>query len=145
MAQCVNCGANLKPGANRCLKCGSTVEAPPAPGPAPVYAPPPTYAQPVPGAVPPQDVPQLVLGAAKSKIAGGILGILLGHLGIHNFYLGYTGKALGQLLLTVVGVLTSCLGVGVLLCIAAWVWGLIEGIMILTGSINKDAKGVPLV
>jgi len=24
------------------------------------------------------------------------------------------------------------------------VWGLIEGIMILTGSINKDAKGIPL-
>ena len=28
----------------------------------------------------------------KSKIAAGILGILLGSLGIHNFYLGYTSK-----------------------------------------------------
>ena len=27
---------------------------------------------------------------AKSKVAAGVLGILLGALGIHNFYLGYT-------------------------------------------------------
>ena len=31
---------------------------------------------------------------AKSKMAAGLLGIFLGGLGIHNFYLGYTGKAL---------------------------------------------------
>ena len=38
---------------------------------------------------------------AKSKLAAGLLGIFLGSLGVHNFYLGYTGKAWGQLLLTV--------------------------------------------
>jgi hypothetical protein len=26
----------------------------------------------------------------------------------------------------------------------AWIWGLIEGILIFTGSIATDAKGVPL-
>ncbi len=73
---------------------------------------------------------------AKSKIAAGILGILLGGLGVHNFYLGYTGKAIAQLLLT----LLSC---GVLSGISA-IWGLIEGILILTGSIGTDATGRPL-
>lgn len=72
---------------------------------------------------------------AKSKLAGGLLGILLGGLGIHNFYLGYTGKGVAQLLLTVVGWIII---VGPLI---SWVWGLIEGIMILTGSIDCDADG----
>ena len=41
---------------------------------------------------------------AKSKIAAGLLGIFLGAFGVHNFYLGYTGKAIAQLLIT----LLSC-------------------------------------
>lgn len=72
----------------------------------------------------------------KSKIAAGILGILLGSLGVHNFYLGYTGKAVAQLLLTIF----TC---GLLAPVSS-IWGLIEGIMILTGSIDKDSAGVPL-
>ena len=36
----------------------------------------------------------------KSRIVAGVFGIVLGALGVHNFYLGYTGKAVGQLLLT---------------------------------------------
>ena len=73
---------------------------------------------------------------AKSKMAAGLLGILLGTFGVHNFYLGYTGKALAQLLIT----LLSC---GTLAVVSS-IWGLIEGIMILTGSINTDANGNPL-
>ena len=59
-------------------------------------------------------------------------------MGIHNFYLGYTGKAVAQLLITV-------LSLG-FLSIASAIWGLIEGILILTGSENfrTDAKGIPL-
>lgn len=72
----------------------------------------------------------------KSKIAAGILGILLGAFGVHNFYLGYNGKAIAQLLITV---LTCGIGAPV-----SSIWGLIEGILILTGSINTDANGVPL-
>lgn len=77
-------------------------------------------------------------GEQKSKIAAGLLGIFLGSLGIHNFYLGFTGKALTQLLVSV-------LSLGFLSPIMA-IWGLIEGILILTGSQNfrTDAKGVPL-
>ena len=75
-------------------------------------------------------------GEVKSKIAAGLLGIFLGAFGVHNFYLGYTGKAVGQLLLTIL----SC---GVLSFVSG-IWGLIEGIMILTGSITTDANGKQL-
>ncbi len=73
----------------------------------------------------------------KSKIAAGLLGIFLGSLGVHNFYLGFTGKAIAQLLIS----LLSC---GTLSWASA-IWGLIEGILILTGSMNTDADGNPLV
>lgn len=74
-----------------------------------------------------------VTADSKSKLAAGLLGIFLGSLGVHNFYLGFTGKAVAQLLITVL----SC---GVL-SVVSGVWGLIEGIMILAGNTNKDAKG----
>lgn len=72
-------------------------------------------------------------GEQRSKLAAGLLGIFLGWLGIHNFYLGYNGKAIAQVVLTVL-----CCGW------ASGIWGLIEGILILVGNINTDAKGVPL-
>jgi TM2 domain-containing membrane protein YozV len=71
-------------------------------------------------------------GELKSKIAAGLLGIFLGGWGIHRFYLGYTTIGIIQIVVTLI-----TLGFGGL-------WGFIEGIMILTGNINKDAKGQPL-
>lgn len=73
---------------------------------------------------------------AKSKMAAGLLGIFLGGLGVHNFYLGYTGKAVAQLLIS----LLSC----GFLSWASAIWGLVEGILLLTGSINVDGEGNPL-
>ena len=58
-------------------------------------------------------------GAEKKMIAG-ILAILLGGLGIHKFYLGYTKEGVIQIIL-------SCFGIGALL-------GLVEGVMYLTKS-----------
>lgn len=79
----------------------------------------------------------VVTPTGKSKVAAGILGIFLGGLGIHNFYLGYTGKGVMQLL-------TTLISLGTLSFISS-VWGIVEGIMILTGAISKDAEGNPLV
>lgn len=80
------------------------------------------------------------VGGAKSKIVAGILGILLGALGIHNFYLGYMKKAIIQLLITVVSI-------GLLSWVSA-IWGLIEGILILISKPgeqwHRDARGVEL-
>ena len=70
---------------------------------------------------------------AKSKMAAGLLGIFLGAFGVHNFYLGFKGKAIAQLLISVLSCFT--------LAVVSEVWGLIEGIMILCGNINTDADG----
>ena len=91
------------------------------------YTPPPVYQQ--------QSYVQPMV-EQKSKIAAGLLGIFLGAFGVHNFYLGKTGKALAQLLIT----LLSC---GALSFVSG-TWGLIEGILVLTGSINTDGRGIPL-
>lgn len=79
---------------------------------------------------------------AKSKIVAGLLGIFLGGLGIHRFYLGFTKVAVIQLVLTLV-VSIFTLGFGLFL---VGLWGFIEGIMILAGSANfqRDAHGIPL-
>lgn len=69
----------------------------------------------------------------KSKLAAGLFGIFLGAFGVHNFYLGFTGKAVAQLLITVL----SC---GCFSIVSA-IWGLIEGILILAGDNSKDAYG----
>ena len=71
--------------------------------------------------------------SSKSKIAAGLLGIFLGAFGVHNFYLGYTGKAVAQLLITIL----SC---GIL-AVVSIVWGLVEGIMILATNDYKDGQG----
>jgi hypothetical protein len=70
----------------------------------------------------------------KSRLVGGLLGILLGGLGIHRFYLGYTTIGVLQIVVTFL-----TFGVGAL-------WGFIEGIMILVGAepFRRDARGIPL-
>jgi uncharacterized membrane protein len=69
---------------------------------------------------------------------------MCGGLGVHRFYLGYTAIGAIQLGLFVVGFLTAVIGFGFLLMFAAGVWGFVEGIMILNGSIKCDSNGTPL-
>jgi len=61
---------------------------------------------------------------AEKKIVAGILGILLGGLGIHKFYLGYTSEGMIMLL---VSLLTCGIGASIVGII-----GLVEGIIYLT-------------
>ncbi|MFW0772874.1 NINE protein [Paenarthrobacter nitroguajacolicus] len=102
------------------------------------YAQPQAPQQPQYGAQPPQPNMAYAYPQPKSKIAAGLLGIFLGGLGIHRFYLGYTTIGVIQLVLTVV--------VGIFTFGLVGLWGLIEGIMILAGAdyFRRDAKGVPL-
>jgi TM2 domain-containing membrane protein YozV len=68
----------------------------------------------------------------KRRVVAGILGLLLGVVGAHRFYLGFYGIGLAQIAVTL-----ATHGYGV-------VWGFIEGFLLLAGHINKDAKGRPL-
>lgn len=86
---------------------------PPPPPPAAGYAPPPPPAYTAPGST-----------SDKSKVVAGILGILLGALGIHKFYLGYNKEGIIMLLVSVVSM-------GFLAGVMSIV-GLVEGILYLT-------------
>ena len=121
---CKNCGAQVQDGVAFCPNCGQSVT-----GDAQAQ----NQAQPQ-----PQPQPQPGTGAPKSKLVAGLLGILLGGLGIHNFYLGFTKRALIQLLVS----LLTC-GIG---AFPMEIWGLIEGIFYLMGKegYTTDANGVPL-
>ncbi|MDE6785337.1 MAG: NINE protein [Ruminococcus sp.] len=117
---CPNCGAETLADSNACMQCGFVLNA--------NAVRPPVGAQ-----------------GAKSKIAAGLLGIFLGAFGVHNFYLGYNQKAVAQLVATIIGIVLSCIGIGALIVFAIEVWGIVEGIFILTGKINTDASGNPLI
>lgn len=80
----------------------------------------------------------------KSKMVAGLLAIFLGAFGVHNFYLGYTNKAIVQLVCTIVGMILSCLVIGAFVVFGMQIWAIVEGVMILTGKIEVDGKGTPL-
>ncbi len=84
----------------------------------------------------PTPAPQPASGFTKEqkdkKIIAGILGILLGALGIHKFYLGYTVEGVIMLGVSLVGTVALC-GIP-LAAFAVSVIGLIEGILYLTKS-----------
>lgn len=73
-------------------------------------------------------------GGENKKIMAGILGIVLGAFGIHKFILGYNKEGIILLVLTLIGIVTSCLVFGAFIYMATAIVGLIEGIIYLTKS-----------
>ena len=73
---------------------------------------------------------------AKSRIAAALFAFFLGTIGVHNFYLGYVGKGIAQVLITVL----TC-GYG---AVVTFIWSLVEGIILLTDKSKTDARGNPL-
>ncbi|WP_407482044.1 TM2 domain-containing protein [Elizabethkingia meningoseptica] len=69
-----------------------------------------------------QNYNQQVPYKSEKKLVAGILGILLGYLGIHKFYLGYTKAGIIQLIASIVT------------CGLAGIIGFVEGIIYLTKS-----------
>ncbi len=78
--------------------------------------------------------------AAKDRVAYVLLAIFLGELGIHNFYAGYTNRAVIQLVACIVGIpiiaIMTC-GIGLVLYAALWIWNIIEAC-----TVTQDANGV---
>lgn len=72
---------------------------------------------------------QVFARPSKSRGLFIVLGLFLGCLGVHNFYAGYNGKGIAQLLisLTFVGLIVTAF------------WALIEII-----TVNTDASGMPM-
>ena len=102
---CSSCGSAIKAAAVVCPKCGVRNQ---------------SASQ--------QPQPQVVPG--KSRMGYILMGLFLGTFGIHDFYAGYSGRGVTQLLLTVL----SC---GVLAFIP-FTWAIIE-----ICTVKVDASGIP--
>ena len=99
----------------------------------------PGYSQPAygqPGYSQPAYGQPVVAGPPKQWLVALILGFFFGGFGVHNFYLGYTNRAIIQLILTITVIGAPITGV----------WVLVELILILmrSGSYGYDAQGQPL-
>ncbi|MGI6105822.1 MAG: NINE protein [Raoultibacter sp.] len=68
--------------------------------------------------------------STKDHVAAGLLGIFLGWLGIHKFYLGYNTAGFIMLAVSILGTILT-LGIA---SAVVWVIGIIEGILYLTKS-----------
>ena len=75
-------------------------------------------------------IPRSVV-APKSRVSYVLLGLFLGGLGIHNFYAGYSGRAIAQLLINLF------LGWLIVPYICVAIWVIIE-----VCSVTEDANGV---
>lgn len=123
--KCPQCGAPIDPGATECKFCGEKLAVQQAAQ--QVQQPQIVYAQPQPQVVIQQAAPQQVYVSGinpswpvKSKVAAGILAILLGGIGVHKFYLGKIGMGILYLCFCWTGIPS--------------VLGLIEGIMYLCSN-----------
>jgi TM2 domain-containing membrane protein YozV len=95
---CQNCGIAIQSNQTMCVKCGTVLTA------------------------------RSPVREAKSKVAAGLLGLFLGSLGVHKFYLGYSKEGVIMLLASILGGLVTCgAAAGVVYMI-----GFIEGIIYLT-------------
>lgn len=114
--RCPSCGAPVRDNEKNCRYCGeylpSAAPVPPVnspgyrpPNPPPYTAgpavPPPPYGGAYP---PPVYAPPVYPASNKSKVTAGVLGILLGGLGIHKFYLNKPGQGVLYLLFCWTGV-----------------------------------------
>ena len=99
----------------------------------PMYQSPPMYQQPQ-ANIYQQPAPMMVqpvmMVSSKSRVAYILLGLFLGGLGVHNFYAGYTGKGVAQLLLTLLLFWT------IVVPIAVTIWIIIE-----VCTVDRDAFG----
>ena len=114
---------------------------------APTYGQPmaPAYGQPM-GAAHGQPMGAPYGYSDKSKTAAGLLQLLLSLIGIPGvgrLYTGHLGLGLGQLVGMIVGYMLLLFLVGFLIVPAFWIWGVVDGIVMLVGD-PKDAQGRPL-
>jgi len=133
--KCEYCDNEVPLGSTRCPSCGAAVQYRSMPAQSEQIAekwnPPPQASQPVIQQTekPIFNDPYLYV-SKKSRVAYIVLAVFLGELGVHNFYAGYVGRGVAQLLITI-------LSFGLLFWIS-WIWAFIE-LCVMT----HDGRGVP--
>jgi len=77
----------------------------------------------------------------KNILLAYILLIFLGTLGIHRFYLGKTGSAVAQLVLTIVGWMTVVLIIGFIPLVVVGIWAIVD-LFLVPGIIRQQNEEV---
>ncbi len=109
---CNSCGAPTDPLAEICVKCGVTL-----------------------GKAEARDL------SRSSRLVATLLCLFLGQFGVHRFYMGRTGSAVGMLLLAILGWSTVWIfGLGLIFLIPVWAWALIDFIFVVSGEM-RDHEG----
>lgn len=75
----------------------------------------------------------------RNWIATVLLCFFLGTLGVHRFYVGKTGSGVAQLVLSVVGWVTSIILIGFIPLAIVGIWAFVDFILILIGRF-KDSE-----
>jgi len=119
VTKCPQCGAAIEQGTATCKYCGEALPQQQTAQPQYVQQPQAPYGQPT-VIIQQQASTYDPNWPIRSKIAAGLLGIILGGIGAHKFYLGKSGLGILYLLLCWTGI-PSCIG-------------FIEGIVYLTSS-----------
>ena len=116
---CSNCGKQLPVGSVMCMACKTRVHVPAI------------------AAVAAEIVPIVVApprAKPRSRVVYALLAILLGFIGVHNFYAGRVVRGLIQLAISVAG---SALVFPLAL---VWLWAIIE-----IGAVSTDGSNVPMI
>ena len=120
--KCEYCDNPVPNGATRCPSCGATVIQTSS-----------MVIERTPETVPyqnPISVDPYLYVDKKSRIVYVILAIVFGEIGVHNFYAGYIGRGIAQLLITV-------LTFGLLFWVS-WFWAIIEICVV-----RQDGRNIP--
>lgn len=86
-------------------------------------------------------IEQRVTNEAKSIAAAYLLWFFLGGFGVHRFYLGRIRTAIAILSLTILGLVLSAIGIGVLLLAAVGIWLLVDAFLI-PGIVRRHKEQV---
>jgi len=118
MAFCCNCGEDIQ-NAQFCSHCGTKAGAAASVPQSTIQVQPVVIQQPV------QQPQQQYHRVPKSRVAYILFALFFGSLGVHNFYAGYTGRGIAQLLITLF--LSWWLIIPIFII---WIWNLVEMIAV---------------
>lgn len=82
---------------------------------------------------------QISIQVPKSMAIAYILWLFLGGLGAHRFYLGRTGSAIAQLVLTIIGIVLSLVLVGFVPLIVVGIWLFVD-LFLIPGMVRNGPK-----
>lgn len=86
-------------------------------------------------------IEQRVTNDSKNAGIAYALWFFLWWAGAHRFYLGRTGSAIAMLVLSVVGIITAAIFVGVILLMVVGIWALVDAFLI-PGIVREDREAL---